>query len=66
MLVNDVLVVDVLQVVGPLVITFLQMVEVADVLVQAVLVADDAEVVNVADVVVEVEETVDKEGPLNG
>ena len=65
MLVNDVLVVEVLQVVGPLIVTFLQMVEAADVLVQAILVAG-AEVVNVADVVVEVEETVDKEGPLNG
>ena len=65
MLVNDVLVVEVLQVVGPLIITFLQMVEAADVLVQAMLVAG-AEVVNVADVVVEVEETVDKQGPLNG
>ena len=65
MLVNDVLVVDVLQVVGPLIVTFLQMVEAADVLVQAILVAG-AEVVNVADVVVEVEETVDKQGPLNG
>ena len=65
MLVNDVLVVEVLQVVGPLIVTFLQMVEAADVLVQAILVAG-AEVVNVADVVVEVEETVDKQGPLNG
>ena len=65
MLVNDVLVVEVLQVVGPLIVTFLQMVEAADVLVQAILVAG-AEVVNVADVVVEVEETVNKEGPLNG
>ena len=65
MLVNDVLVVEVFQVVGPLIVTFLQMVEAGDVLVQAILVAG-AEVVNVADVVVEVEETVDKEGPLNG
>ena len=59
MLVNDVLVVDVLQVVGPLIVTFLQMLEVADVLADALLVTD-TEVVDVTDVVVEVEEAVDE------
>ena len=67
LLVNDLLVdaadvVEALQVVGPLIVTFLQMLEVAEVLV----LVTDAEVVDVTDVVVEVEEAVDEQGPLDG